>query len=227
VVLDAALSEVVVSGDLILYGKYSPARPSRIRKGGVEEVWIDTVLVVDRVPEWPSEPLETRRVLIDAEEFAQELTGVENPITTDVWTYNLADGLQGGRHHTTHLPTHRVILGRASLDAESLRAFETSFVPLAEQREDGRWFPPTLRLPTERNSRMAGGSTWQDLANFVTRMAGNCNDSGFVREFDDLNLALDMCAAVLERSGRDQGLVGTVAIPPLVPTPVPQRRGAR
>jgi hypothetical protein len=221
-----SLAQEVCKGDLILYGKYDPPSKSRIKAQGVKSVFIDTVIVVDRVVTWPTARNGNVWELLDPLAFARHLTGIHNVAETDVWRYNLADALPGGNHHNTRHSDHRVIIGRATLDSSHLTNHETSFVPLADRkRQTGEWFPLHLTIPPDLDLPIANHLPWRRLVDFVNAMAGNHHDAGYITEFEDLELAFDICDAVIALSGRGQGCPNTVAIPPLIPMPLPPRSG--
>ncbi len=199
-----SLPETVAPGDVIIFGKTTPPSGKAI-----EQVWVDTVLVVDSVLElppsdqaegpWPF-PTEAARQIADR--------------GTDGHRFNLSDA-EGprGLHPTTKRNPHRIIIGRTSSKPRAVAALETSFVPLAD-RTGG-----ICRVCAVDKGHL--GADWAPLITFFqeqvyARIKG-IPRGGWIAEFGSFAVAEALLTAIVKRSGGHQNLRGTVAIPPLVP----------
>ena len=198
-----SLPEVVVPGDVIVYGKVTPANGKNIK-----EVWVDTVIVVDSIVELPVEEGEGA-----ARAFALAKDASLPAKNTDAYRFNLSDATPKGLRETTKRHPHRVIRGKFSQKADAVDKLETSFVPLAD-RAAGLYGV----CPVDKG-HLRGD--WPALIEFFEkqvfgRVAG-APHGGWIAQFDTFELAEVLLRKVVERSGGHQGLRGVVAIPPLTP----------
>lgn len=221
-----SLSASVHSGDLIFYSKFEP--PSG--PGPTTRVWIDTVLVVDRVVQWPtlrrprgercSNPLCKRHefTLRDPAGFAALLTGESNGAESDAYRYNLRDAESDGFHCCTPLTDYGVIVGVADGKAASLTALTTSFAPLAASSSEGELEPVSVGATDL-------GDDWAKVAQFfdsVVRAVGRGPHGSWIAEFPERDLADVLCQAIVAASALN-GQQGIVALLPVFPTSAPHR----
>ena len=205
-----SLAEAVAEGDVIIFGKTTPPSGKNI-----EEIWVDTVLVVDSVVElgvsgeakgpWPF-PV--------ADALAIAAKG------TDGYRFSFADGEPPkGLHMMTNRNPHRVIRGRISNKAKAVAALETSFVPLAD-RTGG-----ICRICAVDRGHL--GADWPALISFFQQQVyakiKGIPRGGWIAQFESFAVAEALLAAIVKRSGGHQGLRGTVAVPPLVPVAATKR----
>jgi hypothetical protein len=204
-----SLPETVAEGDVIIYGKTTPPSGRNI-----EEVWVDTVLVVDSVLE-----LATSEAATGPWPFPVASAAAIGAAGTDAYRYSLADGELKGVHATTNRNPHRIIRGKVSTAAKAVINLETSFVPLAD-RTGG-----ICRICAVDKGHL--GAAWPALIAFfqsqVYAKIKGIPRGGWIAQFESFALAEALLAAVVKRSGGHQNMRGTVAIPPLVPSGTPKR----
>jgi len=198
-----SLPETVAPGDIIIFGKTTPPSGKAI-----EEIWVDTVLVVDSVVELPAAE-EAKGPWPFPAAAAAEMVAKKG---TDGYRFNLSDG-EGpkGHHQTTLRNPHRIIVGRTSNKPKAVAALETSFVPLAD-RTGG-----ICRICAVDRGHL--GADWAPLLVFfqtqVYAKIKGIPRGGWIAEFSTFGLAEALLAAIVKRSGGHQNLRGTVAVPPL------------
>ena len=211
------LPDVVEAGDAIFYGNIDPVgQPNRSRR-----LWVDTVLVVERVERWPTSPRanqapcpsgvckELGRVRSPPEEFARAVWGEGE--SGNVLDLNLQDGGPNGTHCCTNLCEAGVILGTVTAAPGAGQTLQTSFVTLATRDKGNDWWPSYV--------------TREDLPLFVWNVLEAHIDGakGSILELPGWDLAKRLARAIVEMSGRplkDGGRIGEegrVAIPPLTP----------
>jgi hypothetical protein len=204
------LLDVVEKGDIVIFGKTTPPSGKAI-----EQVWVDTVLVVDSVVALPASEEEKGPwpfPVVDAEVVA--------PKGSDGFRFNLADGEKPkGTRTTTQRNPHRILCGQTSTDPRAVAALETSFVPLAD-RTGG-----ICRVCAVDRGHL--GADWAPLITFfqqqVYAKVKGIPRGGWIAQFESFALAEALLTAIVKRSGGHQNLRGTVAIPPLSPVSTKQR----
>jgi hypothetical protein len=205
-----SLPETVAEGDVIIFGKTTPPSGKAI-----EEIWVDTVLVVDSVVE-----LATSEEAKGPWPFPVESALKIAAKGTDGYRFNLSDA-EGpkGMHQTTSRNPHRIIRGRVSNKPKAVAALETSFLPLAD-RTGG-----ICRICAVDRGHL--GSDWAPLLVFFQQQVyakiKGIPRGGWIAQFDTFSLAEALLAAIVKRSGGHQNLRGTVAIPPLAPVAATKR----
>jgi hypothetical protein len=205
-----SLPETVVEGDVIIFGKTTPPSGKAI-----EEIWVDTVLVVDSVFELPAAE-EAKGPWPFPVEAALKIAAKG----TDGYRFNLADAEPPkGLHMTTSRNPHRIIRGRISNKPKAVAALDTSFLPLAD-RTGG-----ICRICAVDRGHL--GADWAPLITFFQQQVyakiKGIPRGGWIAQFDTFALAEALLAAVVKRSGGHQNLRGTVAIPPLAPVAATKR----
>ena len=221
-----SLSASVHPGDLILYGKFEPAG----RVGPTTRVWLDTVLVVDRIVRWSTarrphgERCRNPRckghqfTLRDPRGFAALLTGAPNGQGTDAYRYNLSDADPDGFHCCTRLAEYRVIVGVANREPSSLAALTTSFLPLAAPSSAGGLEPTSVGENDLRDD-------WARVVHFfdeTVRTTDHGPRGSWIAEFSELGLAEKLCRAAIEVSAFN-GRRDIVALLPVSPISTPHR----
>lgn len=206
------LSEVVKPDDVIFYGFVGLSR------GRLQRVFIDTVLVVDRVILWPT--TEERGVergkpyrLLRDERLPRALNvamSFAELCRTNAWAWNLADE---EFHSHSALERHRIIVGKAEPTKEALSARKTSFVTLWQGGTSDDPYQGVLQLKKE-----ADPALWSDLAKAI--LHGDATGS-YKPRFEISDIADRLYDAVLACSP------GGVGIPPFTPTKAqpPSRSG--
>jgi hypothetical protein len=205
-----SLPETVSEGDVIIFGKTTPPSGKAI-----EEIWVDTVIVVDAVFELATSE-EAKGPWPFPVESALKIAGKG----TDGYRFNLSDGeAPKGIHATTSRNPHRIIRGKISNKPKAVAALDTSFLPLAD-RTGG-----ICRICAVDRGHL--GADWAPLITFFQQQVyakiKGIPRGGWIAEFDTFALAEALLAAVVKRSGGHQNLRGTVAIPPLVPVAATKR----
>jgi hypothetical protein len=214
-IIHDSLAVGVREGDVIIYGKsYPPSAAHPLRA-----VWVDAVLVVDRTVSLPvvlgdrlgSSPARQRRPYRFDTPFHDQ--SLPQP-TTAAYLFNLSDADPAGMHCRTRRNPHLVIVGVCDATRDALTRLETSLVPLASRLRDA-WEVCAV------DARDFNAATWSQLeAYFRARVYGRVAGpprGGRVSVFPRFSLAQALVAAVVRRSGTDQALPGTVAVPPLTP----------
>jgi hypothetical protein len=200
-----SLPEAVSKGDVIVYGKTIPPSGKAI-----DEIWVDTVLVVDSVVELPASEEEKGPwpfPVAAAASFAKP--------GTDAYRFSLSDAEPKGMHATTGRNPHRIIIGAVEPSAEAVAELRTSFVPLADRRAG------VSRVCAVDRGHLR--DEWPALIAFFQqqvylKMKG-VPAGGSIAEFESFALAEALLAAIVRRSGGEQrrDLRGVVALPPLRP----------
>lgn len=213
--LGATLPNVVKSGDVIVYGKYRRAKAKDI-----DRIWVDTVLVVERVIPWPtskrapgacaSKMCKGRKFVLDSPaQFARGLCGTPG---SDAYKFNFSDAEPQGTHCCTNEEAYKVILGSVAPYPRAAAQLLTSFCTLAELDDEGDWWPAFI------GPQDADAATWAALTAFLESLVATpAPHGGWISEFPSFELARKLVAAIIARSGTSQGKPGTVALPPLTP----------
>ncbi len=201
------LSQQVKSLDLVFYGHVAT------RGGQPTDLWIDTVVVVDRVVKWrgsrvggsrryaldPRSPAFARRLLAPSAPL-KEAAVVERLLGSDLYSFNLKDAEpQVGRHHRTAFRPHCVIIGAAHASRSALSNRSTSFVPL--------W---TRGAPVHFDSGN-GAAFWPDLARLLK--AKKPLPSPWKPPVE-ISFGDALYDAVIIESGKGTARAGSVGIPP-------------
>jgi len=213
--LGATLPNVAASGDVIVYGKFR-----RTREKKIDRIWVDTVLVVERVVPWhtsarapgacTSKMCKGQKFVLDSPaQFAQGLCGAPG---SDACKFNLSDAEPQGTHCCTVENAYKMILGSVAPYRRAAAQLATSFCTLAELDDEGDWWPAFIE------TQDLDAPTWAALTTFLeTLVAKPAPRGGWISEFPSLELARKLVAAIIARSGTSQGKPGTVALPPLTP----------
>jgi hypothetical protein len=214
------LSQEVVSGDVIIYGKFVP------RSGkNITGVWVDTVIVVRHPAPWSTARRKPRtkctNVYCKRRKRCRKFMH-EDPVrfaatlgadaSSDLLEFNLRDGGSEGSHSCTSVQEYLVILGKVSTEQAAVAELATSFCPLGEKTADG-WRPASV-VETDID-----GPRWKRIAEFlVAEVRGDGKvRGGSIAKFSDPEDARELVGALVRKSGIGQGLPGVVAIPPLKP----------
>lgn len=218
------LAQSVSPNDLIIYGKFEPPGGA----GPTTRVWVDTVLVVDRVVPWstsqrppgercPNPRCKGRRFTRrDPSGFAAQLTGEPNGAATDAYRYNLSDAEPTGYHCCTTRGDYRVIVGRAEPGAESIRSLGASFAPLARIDVETGHIGPTFVEHADL------GDHWYAVVDFLdgtVRTQGAGPRGSWIAPFPDVELAEALCRSVIaaSRLGDRPGVVAALPVRLLEP----------
>jgi len=161
------LAHSVSPGDVVFYGHLHTSSRQPV------ELYVDTVLVVERTPDLPTAPPGIPRKVnhfVTGPAFATALLGSSLAIPStelwsrlqqmDVWNMNLIDVLPHSYHEHTAYRPHRIIVGAVAPDGServALDARSTSYVPLITDSLS----PPMLTAST------ASTALWRDLRSWV------------------------------------------------------------
>ena len=118
------LAYAVHPGSVVFYGHLS------VTAAKTRALWVDTVVVVERVEHCPAAPVSGSTFHLDVGQpaFAKRLIGRSSLRGTDVYVHNLEDARPGRKHQRTTVNPHLMIVGIG--DAGKLGLRRTSFVPL-------------------------------------------------------------------------------------------------
>jgi hypothetical protein len=215
------LPNCLSEGDVIFYGKFVPAG----KQGPTQNVWVDTVIVVQRVVQWPTDlrSFGTHCNNLGAckhkkfhrrspNSFAHILSTNCNS-NCDAYRYNLADAEPNGMHCCTSLDDYRVIIGTVEPTSSALRFLATSFVPIISADK-----------PVSVGACNMSTDDWDALSTFVDeKMRPNPGPYGsWIAELPTFNLAGALAASLVRASAN-----GEVAVPPLRPNNFVRRHDPR
>lgn len=215
---DRRLPECVSSGDIVVYGKFEPRGGS----GPTKLVWVDTVLVVEKVvgintsfreSNSPCNPNCRPKFYTFAPlPILEALTrrSCDWPMDEDLYYFNLSDADPLGTHCCTALKDYRMIVGTSNPTIADLENLTTSFVPTVQNGE----------MPISISAATMPMDHWNALVDFIdhqVRPAQHVPQGGWIAEFPTWVLGESVCRCIIERARE-------VAIPPLLPW---QLRGKR
>lgn len=208
------LATAVTEGDLIIYGKTTPASGKDPRS-----VWVDAVVVVADTFVLPTTKGGQKK-----RPFNLGAASNLPSRNTDAYRYNLSDAEPGRTHEATQRDPHVGIRGVVDATPEAVAELRTSFVPLADLPADGQGYEVCHVCKAH-----VGAAPWDQLlwlfehSVFAQIPSAGRPRGGWISEFESFDTAKALLEALVRRSGLHQNLKGTVAVPPLTPTAPPKR----